>query len=425
MYRDPDSCLEAAGQFRQVLANSLSEEGAAKIFDLGAMGHTELAVAVKSHSHREKLLDPLAEQFKKWLEEGVSVFLVCSRKERTERLAELLENYGVKAVASTQPFGEESFRSILVKVISGPLQNGFFWPAERLAVVSEDEIFEKHSRRRTPKPLSGIFLSSFQDLHQGDFVVHVDHGIGVYKELEHLNVGGIENDFILLAYQDGDKLYVPVDKLQKVQKYMGIEGQDPKVDKLGGKSWESAKKKARESAEKMAGELLELYAQRQLGEGFSYSPPDRLFQEFETTFAFEETPDQMRAIEDVLDDMTSERPMDRLICGDVGYGKTEVALRAAFKAVMDGKQVAMLVPTTVLAEQHHESFRERFESFPVTVAVLSRFKSAAEQKQILDKTQKGGNRHSCRHAPPPAEGCYLQGPGIAHHRRGTQVRGTP
>jgi transcription-repair coupling factor (superfamily II helicase) len=389
LYHAPDHSFDAAGKFRQILANSLSEEGAAKIFDLGATGHTELVAAVKSHSHREKLLDPLADQFKDWLHEGASVFLVCSRKERAGRLAELLENYGVKAVAGTQPFGEESFRSALVKVISGPLQNGFYWPAEKLAVVSEEEVFERRPRRRAPKPVSGIFLSSFQDLHQGDFVVHVDHGIGVYRELAHLNVGGIENDFILLAYQDGDKLYVPVDKLQKVQKYMGIEGQDPKVDKLGGKSWESAKKKARESAEKMAGELLELYAQRQVGEGFSYTAPDQLFQEFETTFAFEETPDQMRAIEDVLDDMTSTRPMDRLICGDVGYGKTEVALRAAFKAVMDGKQVAMLVPTTVLAEQHHESFRERFESFPVTIAALSRFKSAAQQKQILEGLRKG------------------------------------
>lgn len=389
LYQAPDHSFDTAGKYQQILANSLSEEGAAKIFDLGASGHTELATAVKSHSHREKLLEPLADQFKQWLEEGDSVFLVCSRKEQAARLAELLENYGVKAVVSTQPFGEESFRSALVKVISGDLQNGFYWPAERLAVVSEDEVFEKRSRRRAPKPVSGIFLSSFQDLHQGDFVVHVDHGIGVYKELAHLNVGGIENDFILLAYQDGDKLYVPVDKLQRVQKYMGMEGQDPKVDKLGGKAWESAKKKARESAEKMAGELLELYAQRQVGEGFTYTPPDQLFQEFETTFAFEETPDQMRAIEDVLDDMTSARPMDRLICGDVGYGKTEVALRAAFKAVMDGKQVGMLVPTTVLAEQHYESFKERFESFPVTIAALSRFKSAAQQKQILEGLRKG------------------------------------
>ncbi|MFZ2445775.1 MAG: transcription-repair coupling factor [Syntrophobacteraceae bacterium] len=389
LYEEPDKMFEGAGAFRQVIASSLSEEGAAKVFDLGASGHAELALAVKSHANRERLLDPLAVRFRGWIEQGTSIFLVCSQKERAARIAELLANYGIDAAMTGRPFGEESFESASVKVIAGDLQNGFFWPAERIAVIAEEEIFERRSRRRTPKPVSGIFLSSFQDLHQGDFVVHVDHGVGVYKELAHLGVGGVESDFLLLAYQDGDKLYVPVDKLQKVQKYLGIEGQDPKVDRLGGKSWENAKRKARESAEKMAEELLELYAKRQVGEGFSYTPPDRFFQEFETTFAFEETPDQVRAIEDVLDDMTSKRPMDRLICGDVGYGKTEVALRAAFKAVMDGKQVAMLVPTTVLAEQHHESFRERFEKFPVTLAALSRFKTAAQQKLILEGLKKG------------------------------------
>ncbi len=389
LFLDPEDALASAGSFQQLLANPLSEEGAASVFDLGASSHVELAAAVKSHANRERLLDPLAAEFRRWTETGTSVFLVCPQKERADRIAELLRNYGIEADVSGEPFGEESFEAATVKVVNGSLQSGFFWPAENLAVVSEEEIFERRSRRRAQKQVAGIFLNSFQDLHQGDFIVHVDHGIGIYKELVHLSVSGIESDFLLLSYQDGDKLYVPVDKLQKVQKYMGIEGQDPKVDKLGGKSWESAKKKARESAEKMAGELLDLYAKRQLGEGFAFGTPDQLYQEFETTFAFEETGDQLKAIEDVLDDMTSKRPMDRLICGDVGYGKTEVALRAAFKAVMDGKQVAMLVPTTVLAEQHYESFKERFGKFPVNVAALSRFKTAAQQKSILDGLKKG------------------------------------
>ncbi len=389
LFEDPGQMMERGGAFRQLLVNSLSEEGASTVFDLGTLGHAELALAVKSNANRERLLDPVAVQFRKWIHDGTSIFMVCSQKERAVRIAELLRNYGIDARVSGRPFGEESFDTASIKVVPGELRNGFFWAAERLAVVAEEEIFERRSRKSAAKPLSGIFLSSFQDLHQGDFVVHLDHGIGVYKELAHLNVGGIENDFLLLAYQDGDKLYVPVDKLQKVQKYLGVEGQDPKLDKLGGKSWESAKRKARESAERMAEELLDLYAVRRVGEGFAFTAPDRFFQEFETTFAFEETPDQIRAIEDVLDDMTAKRPMDRLICGDVGYGKTEVALRAAFKAVMDGKQVAMLVPTTVLAEQHLESFRERFEKFPVTVAALSRFKTAAQQKQIIDDLKKG------------------------------------
>lgn len=390
LYEDPERIFESAGNFQQVLANSLAEEGAAKVFDLGTTAHSELALAVKSNTNRERLLEPLAGRFRQWMQENASVFLVCSQKERASRIAELLDNYGIDSQRVDGSFGEESFDAVSVKVMAGDLQNGFFWPAERLAVVAEEEIFERHSRRRAAKPVPGIFLSSFQDLHQGDYIVHVDHGIGVYKELAHLNVGEVESDFLLITYQDGDKLYVPVDKLQKVQKYLGIEGQDPKIDKLGGKSWENAKKKARESAEKMAEELLELYARRQVGNGFTYTPPDQMFHEFETTFAFEETPDQMKAIDDVLDDMTSGSPMDRLICGDVGYGKTEVALRAAFKAVMDGKQVAMLVPTTVLAEQHYESFRERFEKFPVTVAALSRFKTAARQKQVLQGLKQGG-----------------------------------
>ena len=390
LYDEPEKSFEAAGRFQQLLSNSLLErEGAARIFDLGTAPHTELAAQVKAHQNRERLLDPLAARFRSWIEEGSSVYLVCSSKERAARIGELLEDYGVKSVVSGRGFGEESFRSTLVKIMHGLLSNGFFWQAEKLAVVAEEEIFERRSHRRGHKPVAGVFLSSFQDLHQGDFVVHVDHGIGVYKELAHLNAGGAENDFLLIAYQDGDKLYVPVDKLEKVQKYMGLEGQEPAVDKLGGKSWERAKKKARESAEKMAEELLDLYAIRQVGEGHSFTPPDHYFQEFETTFAYEETPDQVKAIEDVLDDMISKRPMDRLICGDVGYGKTEVALRAAFKAVMDGKQVAMLVPTTVLAEQHHESFHERFEGFPVNVASLSRFKSSAQQKAILEGLKKG------------------------------------
>ncbi|MFZ0928231.1 MAG: transcription-repair coupling factor [Syntrophobacteraceae bacterium] len=390
LYDEPEKSFEDACRFQQLLCNSLSErQGATTVFDLGTVSHTELAAAVKAHENRERLLDPLAARFRGWIGEGASVYLVCSNKERATRIAELLEDYGIESVVSSRGFGEESFRSSLVKIINGPLSNGFLWQAEKLAVVAEEEIFERRSRRRGQKPVAGIFLNSFQDLHQGDFVVHVDHGIGVYKELAHLNAGGAENDFLLIAYQDGDKLYVPVDKLEKVQKYMGLEGQDPEVDKLGGKSWERAKKKARESAEKMAEELLDLYAIRQVGEGHSFTAPDHYFQEFETTFAFEETPDQVKAIEDVLDDMVSKRPMDRLICGDVGYGKTEVALRAAFKAVMDGKQVAMLVPTTVLAEQHHESFHERFEGFPVNVASLSRFKSATQQKAVLNELKKG------------------------------------
>jgi transcription-repair coupling factor (superfamily II helicase) len=390
LFEDPERVQESVQRFQQIWINALFEPSdSSKIFDMGSSSHSELSLTIKAHQHKERLLEPLAQQFRKWQENGIISYLVCQQKEQARRLAELLMGYGVEALFSTLPFGQESYESLAVKVLVGPSLGGFLWSAEKLAIVSEEEVFGRKSRRASRKPVSGIFLSSFQDLHLGDYVVHVDHGIGVYRELVHLNVRGIESDFLLVEYQDADRLYIPVDKLDRVQKYLGIEGHKPRVDKLGGKSWEAAKKKARESAERIAQELLNLYAQRQVNEGFRFSPPDTFFHEFEATFAYEETGDQARAIEDVLADMGSGQPMDRLICGDVGYGKTEVAIRAAFKAVMDGKQVAMLVPTTVLAEQHYQTFEDRFEGFPVTLAALSRFKTPSQQKQVLKGLERG------------------------------------
>jgi transcription-repair coupling factor (superfamily II helicase) len=391
LFEDPSDCWAAMQAFKRVLVHGIMEGDAPnQVFDLGVESNDALTQKVKQHPTRERLLEPVVGQFQSWREEGVRSHLVCHHKEQARRLVELMSGYGLDVVASDPPLGSDSHEALTVKVIVGNLDRGFLWPKERVAVVCEEEIFGKRARRRNRKSVSGLFLSSFQDLHVGDFVVHVDHGIGVYKELAHLSVRGIESDFLLLEYQDGDRLYVPVDRLQKVQKYLGIEGRGPRVEKLGGKTWESAKRKAQEHAERIAEELLNLYATRQVNHGFQFSPPDKLFQEFEAGFSYEETPDQSQAIEEVLTDMASLRPMDRLVCGDVGYGKTEVALRAAFKAVLDGKQVAMLVPTTVLAEQHYHTFRERFEGFPIEVASLSRFKTAAQQKQVLDKVKKGG-----------------------------------
>ncbi|NTV41741.1 MAG: transcription-repair coupling factor, partial [Syntrophobacteraceae bacterium] len=390
MFQDPRRLALDAEGFQSIKVNTFLEPSSTRrIVDLGTSSQEQLLHAVKAQPSRERLLEPVAKQFRTWQQEGIRPFLVCRHTEQAKRLHELLQGYGIGLLLSTQPFGEESYDSQDVKVMVGPLDKGFLWPAEQLTVVSEEELFGKRPRRHARKSVSGLFLSSFQDLHGGDYVVHVDHGIGVYRELVHLKVGATESDFLLLDYTDGDRLYVPVDKLQKVQKYLGVEGRGPRVDRLGGKSWEAAKKKARESAERIAEELLNLYAARQIDEGFQFSSPDNLFREFEATFSYEETDDQIGAIEDVLADMASKRPMDRLICGDVGYGKTEVALRAAFKAVMDGKQVAMLVPTTVLAEQHTQTFNERFDGFPVRIASLSRFKTKRQQNQVLEGLKKG------------------------------------
>jgi len=394
LFLEPDEVERGSGRFQNVWVNAVTERDSAAVhLNVGVHGQEDLKLAIQSHPKRERLLEPLARRLLQWQEEGLSTVVVCDAKERALRLRDLLANYGLDVKGALRgsdvgqgadPEGRELHLSV------GPLRAGFVWPAQRLALVAESEVFGKRPwRRRDAKPLAGVFISSFQDLHVGDLVVHVDHGIGVYQGLVHLKAGGMESDFLHLEYQDGDRLYVPVDKLHKVQKYLGVEGQEPRVDKLGGKSWENAKKKARESAEKVARELLRIYALRHVREGTAFSPPDNYYREFEARFAYDETPDQMRAIEDVLQDMCSPRPMDRLICGDVGYGKTEVALRAAFKAVLDGKQVAMLVPTTVLAEQHYATFSERLQDFPVTVDVLSRFRTPAQQKEILERLRSG------------------------------------
>lgn len=395
LFLAPESVDASAWAFQNVWVNALSDRHAAAVHcDVGVRTQSDLGLALKSHPKRERLLEPVVQHIRSWQEEGLNAVIVSDSPEQSKRLKELLSHYGMEATGTVRgrdlltlpkPEARELFLAV------GPMRSGFVWPAENLAVISETELFgRRRARSRTKKSLAGLFLSSFEDLHEGDFVVHVDHGIGIYRGLVHLTVGPLESDFLHLEYQDGDRLYVPVDKLHKVQKYLAFEGAEVRVDKLGGRSWETAKKKARESAERVAEELLRIYALRQVREGTVFSPPDSVYREFEATFPFDETPDQMRAIEDVLQDMCSPRPMDRLVCGDVGYGKTEVALRAAFKAAMDGKQVAMLTPTTVLAEQHYATFRERLKDFPITVDVLSRFRTAAEQKRILEALRSGG-----------------------------------
>ncbi len=394
LFLDPDTLSThfSSKSFQQVrVSPSVTSASKSRVFDPATEGHQELVLAVKSHSNKERLLEPVADHLRRAIEEGHRVFFVCRQKENAQRLAELLPGYDLEVRYGSQGFDDESSSSPrAVTILVGALSKGFFWPGENLVVLADEEVFGRRYRRRlTKKPLSGIFLNSFEDLNVGDYVVHVDHGIGVYQDLVQMDVRGMAGDFLLLAYQDADRLYVPVEKLRKVQKYLGVEGQEPRVDKLGGKSWETARRKVKETTEKIARELLDIFAARSVKEGFRFSPPDELYHEFETGFAYEETRDQLHAIDDVLNDMASPRPMDRLICGDVGYGKTEVALRAAFKAVMDGKQVAMLVPTTLLAEQHYQAFKERFDGFPIQVASLSRFKTPAQQKKVIRDLGQG------------------------------------
>jgi len=338
---------------------------------------------LRNSVEKENHLTPLAE----WINEKISfhcaVMLICSTRSQSERIKSLLLPYGIQ-METKEGFSEMHNVRGGVHVCLGSISSGFVWPEESLAIITEDEIFgAKHHRK---KPLTGKTVSkllAFEDLKKGDLVVHDEHGIGQYEGLVKLKLNGSTNDFLLIVYRDDDKLYLPVERMNMVNKYMGVDGIDPFLDKMGGKSWDRVKERVKKSAEKIAGELLELYALRKIGEGFAYGKPDSYFMDFEAGFEYEETPDQLRAIEDVLSDMENKVPMDRLVCGDVGYGKTEVALRASFLAVNCGKQVAVLVPTTVLAEQHFSIFTGRFERQPVEIACLSRFRPAKSQKAII------------------------------------------
>ncbi len=357
------------------------------LFRLEARGNADLRL---DPTAADGGLEALAGRLRRWLDERWRLLLVCHTRGQAERLADLLAPYGFSLpkdpgclTALPQP-GQ-------LQLVLGELSAGFRLPLEKMAVVTEEELFgPRVRRRRGGEERARALLSSLAELKSGDLVVHVDHGIGRYHGLEHLRLGEVEGDFLHLEYAGSDKLYLPIDRIEKVQKYIGGEGAaEPRLDRLGGQGWEKACLRARAMVEELARDLLQIYARRELARGFRYSPPDRLYREFEAAFPYEETPDQLAAIEDVLADMTGDRLMDRLVCGDVGYGKTEVAIRAAFKAVLDGRQVAVLVPTTVLAQQHLVSFRQRLQDFPVTVEMVSRFVPPARQKEILQRVAAG------------------------------------
>jgi transcription-repair coupling factor (superfamily II helicase) len=352
------------------------------VFYFSLQGNQELAASLAAEAVEPgRLTGPLAARMRQWQDSGFQTVLVCRSRSQAERLNLLLGDRQVTAELTANPRWQ---RPGTIQLTWDGLSAGFQWLAEALIILTEEEVLgavKEAPKRKTARPLQ--FFSSLNDLKVGDPIVHLDHGIGLFRGLVKLTLGNEINDFLFLQYLGGDKLYLPVDRLHLVQKYMGVEDAVPPLDKLGGKAWEKTKKKVRKAVEKIARELVELYAARRVLPGHQYSPPDPALREFEATFEFEETPDQLNAIQDVWDDMSSDRPMDRLICGDVGYGKTEVALRAVFKAAMDGRQVGFLVPTTVLAEQHFETFRKRFKPYPLEIRVLSRFKSPKEQKQIL------------------------------------------
>ena len=327
-----------------------------------------------------------------WIEEklNLGILFVLNQDAQARRLNSLLAPYGIEPQLCKN-FAALSAASPGVFYTLGRLSNGFVPSYENFCLVTEDEIFgRKRIRRRgaAKRDLKAEFIAP-EELKDGDIVVHMEHGVGRYEGLFSLTVAGITQDFILVVYQDDDKLYVPVDRMEVIGKYIGVDGYTPVLDKIGAKSWTNSKAKAKAEVEKMAADLLDLYARRRVSKGFAFSRPDNYYNDFEASFPYEETRDQLRAIDDVHMDMEKQTPMDRLVCGDVGYGKTEVAIRSAFKAVNDGKQVALVVPTTILAEQHLSTFRDRFKEYPVVIECLSRFRTRAQQSDILKRMAAG------------------------------------
>ena len=277
-----------------------------------------------------------------------------------------------------------------VTITSLSLNEGFLLPADGLFVYTDHQFYGRIRRQKIRrKYYQGLTLRQLKTLTVGDFIVHEDYGVGVFRGLEKIRVKKHERECLVLEYQDGDKLYVPLDRMDRVQKYTGRDGVVPTIHKLGTQTWERLKQRAKARAKDIARELIQLYALRKAEKGFAFSPDTTWQKELEASFMYEDTPDQLKATIEVKRDMEREQPMDRLICGDVGYGKTEVAVRAAFKAVQDGKQVAVLVPTTILAEQHYNTFRERLSRFPVRVEVLSRFRTPKQQKEVIEGLKQG------------------------------------
>lgn len=342
-------------------------------------------------------LGELEPKLKSWANQGYRIVALASTRSQLERIRFLLEERDLSVQALEIGATAQPPREGVISLGPGSVSEGFRWPSEGLVVLSESEILGSRKVKKgrsassvesgsAAKNWSG--LQALSDLSIGDAVVHLDHGIGIYRGLVRLDLSGAPSDFLLLEYANRDKLYLPVYRLNLIQKYIGS-GEGAPLDRLGSQHFTREKERVRDAVRKLAIDLVQLYAERKIRPGFQTPPRDNLFWEFESKFWFEETPDQLKAIEDTLSDMESGKVMDRLVCGDVGYGKTEVAIRAAFRMVMAGKQVALLVPTTILAHQHEQSFKARMGEYPITIESISRFKPAKQQKAVLEDLKAG------------------------------------
>lgn len=348
--------------------------------------HVQIQPVGSYNKHFELLI----EDIKHWRSSGNSVLLLSNSRTRAQRMAKDLFEYDIPAFYREKP--DQELEAGQVMTSYGFLQKGFHYQLAKFVVITEGDIFgaKAKTKRRKQKKYDGKVIQSFNELSVGDYVVHEEHGLGIYRGIEKIKVDKTTKDYIKIEYGDGGNLYVPASGLNVLQKFAGQDtARKPKLNKLNSVEWKKTKSRVRGAVQEIAKELVLLYARRQKSEGYAFGKDTVWQQEFEELFPFEETKDQLLAIEDTKRDMESTKIMDRLICGDVGYGKTEIALRAAFKAVNDGKQVAFLVPTTILAQQHYNTFRERMGAFPVKIEMLSRFRTATQQKKTLEQLRKG------------------------------------
>jgi len=383
MFFDYESIFSAVSARKPIYMNTVNADS------IASKGSLSYSIPCRIIGSFQGSMDILAENLSMWKRSKSRVLILSGTRGRGERLRDSLSEKGIESV-----YMDDIARPAMpgqVVITRGSLHRGFEYPTIGFVVISDDEIFGRDRKKaaRSQGKYKGRPISLFTELAVGDYVVHQTHGIGQYVGLEKLTVEGIKKDYLKIRYQDGAYLYIPTNQMDLIQKYIGTEGKQPKINKLGGSDWLKTKTRVKESLKKLAGELIKLYAQRAALKGFEYSRDTVWQKQFEEQFPYEETEDQLRCIDEIKRDMESEKVMDRLLCGDVGFGKTEVAIRAVFKAVMDGRQVAYLVPTTVLAQQHYNNFVERMKDFPVTVEMLSRFRTRAEQKRILRDVKSG------------------------------------
>ncbi len=345
-------------------------------------------ITCKSMQNFHGQMDLLKGELERWKKSQFAVVFLGENDERVNKLANVLEDYDIEAEIIKS---DSNISTVRPQIMKGDLNSGFELPLQHLVVITEEELFKKKAKKskRRQKLSNAERIKNYSELKIGDYVVHVNHGIGKYLGIETLDIKGIHKDYLHIKYSGNDKLYVPVEQIDQVQKYVASEGKEPKIYKLGGSDWKKVKTKVQKSVQDIADDLIKLYAEREASKGFAFSKDGEEQRELEASFAYQETEDQLRCIEEIKKDMESERPMDRLLCGDVGYGKTEVAIRAVFKAVMDGKQVAFLVPTTILAQQHYETIRERFQGFPIEVGLMSRFRTKKQQTETIKRLKDG------------------------------------